>query len=568
MYTPSDEHNYVTPSRRGFGLYYDPLYGYIPLTPTVREALDTPSMQRLRHIKQLSTVYLVFPGATHSRFEHSVGVCYLADKVWEVLHNKRQQFNRKDWPDFDPIYRIALSLASVFHDIGHGPWSHVFELFCKMKQDYRRLEHKKITKDWISKGFGGFTDIPPFISRVREKVKKRYKAITPPEDWEAVDDHIEKILTPQNIGKMAVGEPISNEYAFLSNIIDGVFDVDRMDYLRRDAFYTGIETGRVDVWEIIHSYTLIEADGKWYAGLSREASTAVEALLAIRDLVYRMVYYHPVHRCAQEMMIRGMCEIVSQYGADKLATLTDGELLKAFEGGEGNAFTKDIAQRIRLRAIYHELPFSVNVSRDLDSQSKSNWSEFAITGLKRDEISENWLRHEKTVSEKLELPTHQRVIFDIRRVPITERSEYNEKLFIDERSNDTFSLLDLLPHLGLTRGTREIRVYSDELEKEIVAKRDLTTQYIEEISNILIFIPFEYLNDMVNDIVNRSRNQLNREDLADLIHQKVEMMKPIIFEIIDFLGVEDVSVKNGLNQRYEEKLTSYFEEMLIERISE
>jgi HD superfamily phosphohydrolase len=399
---------YLRPPRRGFGLYYDPLYGYIPLSPIVRQALDLPSMQRLRHIKQLSTVYFVFPGATHSRFEHSVGVHYLADKVYDVLHTKKEQFNRV-WPEFDPIYRIALNLASLFHDVGHGPWSHVFELFCGMKEDYRRLKHHKITKEWIYKGYGGFTDIPPFINIMREGVKKRFKAIIPKEDWGRIEDHIEKVLTVENIAKIAVGEPPSDKkYTFLSNIVSSVFDVDRMDYLRRDALHTGIETGRVDIWEILHSYTLFEENGKWIAGLSAQSATAVEALLVIRDLAYRKVYYHPVHRCAQEMMIRGMCEIVDKYGVDALATMTDEELLRAFD--EGDAFTKDVAQRIRLRAPYAALPFTTNVSMDLDSQAKSKWAGLTFTQPEHDKIVEKWLQHEKTSAKKIGLPNDRRII--------------------------------------------------------------------------------------------------------------------------------------------------------------
>ena len=83
--SPAD---YVELPRAGWGLYYDPLYGYIPLPPEIRDALSCPSLNRLRHLKQLSTLDLIFPGATHTRFQHSVGVYYLATRAFDVLRNK------------------------------------------------------------------------------------------------------------------------------------------------------------------------------------------------------------------------------------------------------------------------------------------------------------------------------------------------------------------------------------------------------------------------------------------------------------------------------------------------
>lgn len=562
---PFSPHNYLRPPPLGFGLYYDPLYGYIPLPPFIRKALDLPSLQRLRHIKQLSTVYLVFPGATHSRFEHSVGVYYLADKLFESLHNKREHFFREDWPEFYPIHRIALGLASLFHDVGHGPWSHVFELFCGMKLDYRKLEHKIITKDWIETGFGGFTDIPPYIHELVASFKKRFKPNIPPADWGAFEELIDTELSPHNIAKIAVGEqPSDPKYTFLSNIVSGVFDVDRMDYLRRDALYTGIETGRVDIWEIIHSYTLFEENGRWIAGLSAQSATAVEDLLAIRDLTYRKVYYHPLHRCAQEMMIRAMLKIVENYGENELATMTDEELLSAFESDKGNAFTKDVANRIRLRAPYEALPLTINVSKDLDSQSQSKWGELTAKvpelNKAQDDVIKGWLQHESNAAKKLELAVEQTVIFDIRRVPITQKNEYEEILFIDEKCDKTCSLLKLLPHLGLTRGTTEFSLFIG--EEKITTKKDLTTQYIQEISNILIYLPFDYLNKIVEDTITQSKRSLD-EDITPLIKPSIEKMMVVIDEFIDFLDIQK-NKQDILKRRFEESLINYLKEIIFE----
>jgi len=128
--------------RKGSGLYYDPLYGYVPLPSYCREAMDLEVFQRLRGIKQLSTVYLTFPGAVHTRFDHCVGTSHLALIMFNKLRELVNQ-NEKNAPKINHITEACMQLSSLFHDIGHGPFGHIFEMFCKRREKFRKWRHEK-----------------------------------------------------------------------------------------------------------------------------------------------------------------------------------------------------------------------------------------------------------------------------------------------------------------------------------------------------------------------------------------------------------------------------------------
>jgi len=464
----------------------------------------------------------------------------------------------ENWPEFLPVHRIALQLGALFHDIGHGPWSHVSELFCQMKDDYRRLRHRELTKEWIRKGVAPYNDVPAFLAKEAKRVEEEWKGMVERDKWTDIEYHTE-ILSPDNVANIAVGSPPTLgkdrsdfRYTFLSNIVSGVFDVDRMDYLRRDAYHAGFETGGVDIWEIIHSYTLAEEDGKWIAMLLPSASTALEILLSVRDLAYRQFYYNKMHRSAQEMMIRAMARMVEKYSVDELLVMNDEELLAALEGPRGDAFTRDVTARIRLRAVYEPLPFAIRISTDLDDSGKSAWAELAFQVPARDLAIERWLGSEEDASGKMKLPTHQRVVFDLRPIPLVERREYETPIFYDEVKKEKKSLFDLCPHLRMIRGTRLIQFDSKEI------KIDLTLQYIEEVSQLLITLPFEYV-DGIRESCTKEMAKGKSKDAVLACH--VERLKSILEDLISFLRVQDEKTKTGLRQRFKESLTGYLEDI-------
>lgn len=465
--------------RTGWGLYFDPLYGYIPLPPLIRQALDLATFQRLRRIKQLSTIELAFPGATHNRFEHSVGVYHLATTAYDALVNRWESEEPPDWPELHETHKIALQLASLFHDIGHGPHAHVFELYCHRNPDFRKWHHEIITHKLIVDGKGKYTDIPSFLTRLYERFRR--------ENVPGCD-----FLKPENISAIALGQPppADRRYLFLSQLIHSECDVDRMDYLRRDALHVGFAAGGIDVWEIIHNFTIVrDPDTESYnLRLLSSAAEAFESLLAVRDMMYRRVYYNPAHRSAQEMMVRALHDISEKIDRDDLCLLTDEEMFERLTSDNcGTAFSKEVVESIRARRLYHSIPARTTVYGALDAEGQRNWSEYA-TGLPG--TLDKLLNIEKKLSKQIDLPPKFRIIFDIAPIPVTKPEAYTTRYFYDPDAKQVTSLKELLPHLELTHGKFSI-------DHTTV---DLYERYRREVSRLYIFVPFEYLQSCVEAI--------------------------------------------------------------------
>ncbi|MFQ5951302.1 MAG: HD domain-containing protein, partial [Candidatus Geothermarchaeales archaeon] len=192
----------------------DPLHGYVRVNELEAGIVDTPTFQRLKRIKQLSIVHLVYPGAEHSRFTHSLGVMHLAGKTAKVLQ-------MQDLLTEDEAQEVRL--AALLHDVGHGPFSHTFE---DLLWSVRGMTHEDVTIWLIEKG----------------------------ELAEVIEDGGYK---PSKIAAMALGR-YRDEKAFLGEIIAGPYCSDILDYLIRDAYFCGVEYGRIDTSRIIDSLSVCE----------------------------------------------------------------------------------------------------------------------------------------------------------------------------------------------------------------------------------------------------------------------------------------------------------------------
>lgn len=242
--------------QRSWGMIKDPIYGYVHISEPEIEVIDTLPMQRLRRIKQLVFADYVYPGANHSRFEHSIGVMHLAGLLGESLP---VEMSKED------VQKVRL--AGLFHDLGHGPFSHTFEQILMKKLN---KTHEDLTP-WIVMG----TELKDILA------KHGFKA----------DD----------VANLSVGRG-KKEKAFMNQIITSSVDVDKMDFLVRDTHHTGAEYGKVDVYRLI--YTMGVADNNLVVDSS--ALPTLEAFLIARVESFRAIYYHKTARAAQILLVKAM----------------------------------------------------------------------------------------------------------------------------------------------------------------------------------------------------------------------------------------------------------------------
>lgn len=230
----------------------DPLYGYVRLTEVERAIVDTAVFQRLRRIRQLAGSEFVYPAATHTRFEHSLGVLTVATEFAYgcglVEHADLLQ---------------ELRLAALLHDVGHGPFSHVFE---EVVRERYGVSHEDLTQRVIRES--------PIADLLNDYG-----------------------FDAQRIAQLAVGRA-SHLPQYINDIISGPIDADKLDFVQRDSYHAGVEYGYVDYRRIAWNARPVEN----MLGFSYDALPALEALVIARIRCFQTIYYHKTSRAVQLML--------------------------------------------------------------------------------------------------------------------------------------------------------------------------------------------------------------------------------------------------------------------------
>jgi HD superfamily phosphohydrolase len=255
----------------------DPIHAFVRLDPDERRLVKSEPFQRLRQIHQLSMSYLVYPGATHKRFEHSLGVMELATRIFDVVtspHNLigdiRSQVPQVTDDSQLQYWRRVLRFAALLHDIGHLPFSHAAER--ELLPD--GWNHERLSAELI-------------VGEILEPV------------WESLAVPVR----PDDVAQLAVGRTTKGTWeALLSEIIVGdVFGADRMDYLLRDSHHAGVAYGRFDQYRLIDTLRILsggssEESAEPVLGVEEGGIQSAEALLLARYFMYSQVYFHHVRR--------------------------------------------------------------------------------------------------------------------------------------------------------------------------------------------------------------------------------------------------------------------------------
>jgi len=259
----------------------DPIHNFVRVYDSELKIIDTSIFQRLRRIRQLSGAHLIYPGAQHTRFEHSLGVMHIASMAGHAL-------NEKGIVSSDNIQ--DLRFAGLLHDIGHGPFSHIFEELLQK----RKMSHEDMGRDIILK-----TQIGDLIS---------------------ANGFNKKLIT-----ELAFGD---SKFQFMNEIISGALSADIMDYLLRDGYFTGAEHAKIDHNRLTYSLDVY----KNKLALEKSALVNFETMMISRYQMFKAVYFHKTVRAGEVMLLESMYLAEEELGLssislDEYLKLTDEVIL-------------------------------------------------------------------------------------------------------------------------------------------------------------------------------------------------------------------------------------------------
>ena len=351
----------------------DPIHVFIKLDSQERTVLDSRPFQRLRCIHQLAMTYLLYPGATHRRFEHSLGVMELAGRVFDVVTQPdnltdiiREMFPQTMDRDKRNYWRRALRMAALCHDIGHLPFSHAAEK--DLLPD--GWDHERLTRELI---------LSPALKAI-------WSELEPP-------------INPEHIIKLAVGPKKASDLKFsdweilLSEMIVGdAFGVDRMDYLLRDSLHAGVAYGKFDHFRLIDTLRILPPPA---SGDEKEQSTepcigveagglqSAESLLLARYFMFSQVYFHPVRRVydlhLKDFLKEWLNEGCYPTDLDQFLSITDSEVTSALRLAcddplqPGYEHAKRIIHRKHFKVLYEGL------LRDIEASQGASVAEIIAT---------------------------------------------------------------------------------------------------------------------------------------------------------------------------------------------
>jgi HD superfamily phosphohydrolase len=311
-------------------IVHDSVHGSIRLGGVFLSLLEVPELQRLHSIHQLGLAYLVYPGANHTRFEHSLGTFAVARRICTSLQ-------------MDPEEATLVECAAFLHDVGHLPYSHTLEF---VLHDRFGIDHEDISRRLIrgeetvlspsdKKILGRYSSIPEVLERF---------SIDPIEvgnllGGKAPPSGPQRTLTGQR------GQTHFNSKRYLSQIVSGPVDADQLDYLKRDAHYTGVAYGVIDLDRLFETLQVFNGD----LVVERGGLSAIEGMLVARALMFSSVYFHKTVRISELMLAKA----VEQLGAeevDRMHSMTDSSLLAHLVAKGG--YFQEIATLIKYRRLF------------------------------------------------------------------------------------------------------------------------------------------------------------------------------------------------------------------------
>ncbi len=340
----------------------DPIHDFIRVYDHELKIIDNPIFQRLRRIRQLSGAHLTYPAAQHTRFEHSLGVMHIASQAGEALREKGILKQ-------DDIEKLRLS--GLLHDIGHGPFSHLFEEIIQKK----KISHEDFGKNIILKSVIG-------------------------------DILSQNGFDKKNITKIAFGD---SKFQYLNEIVSGALSADMMDYLLRDGYFTGAEHAKIDHKRLTQSLDV----HKKKLALEKSALYSFESMMHSRYQMFKAVYFHKTVRAAEVMLLEALRLSDDEFGftsfnLDEYIKLTDEYVLSLLLSSNSpklkraKKFAEDYQNRNLLKCVYER----ILTSKTLLEKTKT--SEIRTSISQKSKVDENEIFVDSSVTPSIPLAPSKR----------------------------------------------------------------------------------------------------------------------------------------------------------------
>jgi HD superfamily phosphohydrolase len=293
---------------------YDPIHGSISVDGAALELIQHPAFQRLWGIRQTGFAHLVFPGANHTRLEHSLGVYWVLNEMAARL-------------ELEAADALVVAAGGLLHDLGHGPFSHTLD---PVLLEVLGFGHERISRAWITgEPLPGVTDTAAAGDQSIPAVLERFE------------------VSPGRVADLVDPFAARASDRLLRAMLHGAIDADRIDYLQRDAHYTGVAHGTIDAARLLD--TVRTRSGRLL--FAEKGQNALEGFLVGRALMYSAVYFHKTVRAAETMAVSAV-ERLPGYPAISPAIFaaTDGELFEYLRRASPRG--ADIVQRLRERRLF------------------------------------------------------------------------------------------------------------------------------------------------------------------------------------------------------------------------
>ena len=310
----------------------DTIHGSFSIDGVKEDLLSTPEFNKLSHIKQLGLAHLVFPGAHHTRFEHSLGVSHLAGRMADSLSLSEEE-------------STIVEVAAMLHDVGHGPYSHTLE---HILHERGGADHMHITEGIITGDYEILSDEERSLFLERRTVPEILESYgIDPKEVSSLIHGPDAGGKERNLFHWGEGaEAFHSQDHTMGHLVHGPVDCDQMDYLLRDAHFTGVRHGIIDHHRLIHCMERHSGD----IAISEGGLSALEGMMTARALMYSAVYFHKVTRITEVMLSRAVERSEENLPeAVQMQRMVDAEVWHALDSA--GPFAKDMIKRLKYRQL-------------------------------------------------------------------------------------------------------------------------------------------------------------------------------------------------------------------------